>query len=422
MAVSTQVKKVTAAGNDVATSFSFSPMVLYSSDQLVVTHVDSDGVETVLTEGVGTTNYAVVVSEYPGTGSITYPASGTANILATGDSLIIKRVLTLEQAMELANQGGYYPENQEDAFDKLTMIALQQQEEIDRALKLPISDSGDPEVPALSGNASKYLQVNTAETGFQLTAALDASAVSVTAFAETLLDDANAAAARTTLALEPAATGRATLGAAATTRTVQVFTASGTYTKPSGLKYAKIIVTGGGGAGGGVSGDAANRGGGGGGAGGTAIKLVSEALLAATETVTIGAAGAGGSSVGGNGGTSSMTVTSGTTVQATGGTGGNQGSAAQPSATGAAGGTGSNGDVNLSGGGGMCGVNASSPVGGVGGNSVWGGGGRGGNTSAGAAGSAYGAGGGGGSNPSGTATNINGGAGVAGVVVVEEFY
>jgi len=80
----------------------------------------------------------------------------------------------------------------------------------------------------------------------------------------------------------------AALAAGATIRASQVFTASGTWTKPAGLDgntQVRVQLFGGGGGGGSGSG-----GGGGGGAGVTLIFLASE--LGATETVTIGAGGA----------------------------------------------------------------------------------------------------------------------------------
>lgn len=222
--------------------------------------------------------------------------------------------------------------------------------------------------------------------------------------------------------LEDNATAAGTWYTHSDKRSIQSFTASGIYTKPAGLRAAKIFVTGGGGGGGDTSGDLVNRGGGGGSAGGTAIKQVSAALLGATETVTVGAAGAGGSP-GATGGTSSMTITGGLTVQATGGIGASPGSAASPSADGGgAPGVATNGDINLGGGSGSPGVNAPQPVGGNGGASYWGGGGRGKSLGAGGNGLAYGSGGGGSSQNSGSGSGNVGGPGVAGIVVVEEFY
>ena len=97
----------------------------------------------------------------------------------------------------------------------------------------------------------------------------------------------------------------------------QVFTASGTWTKPSGITTVKVIVTGGGGGGGG--GEQNHNNGGGGSAGGTAIEIIDVSSVSSV-TVTIGAAGTSGaySTVGGAGGTSSF----GSYCSSTGGAGG----------------------------------------------------------------------------------------------------
>lgn len=71
-----------------------------------------------------------------------------------------------------------------------------------------------------------------------------------------------------------------------TTTNYQVFTSSGTWTKPSNIQWAYIVVVGGGGGGGnGGSG----TGGSGGGGGGKMVKLLPASVLGATETVTVGA-------------------------------------------------------------------------------------------------------------------------------------
>lgn len=79
MPVSSQVSKVIANGNGVATVFSFNPVVIYETANLKVYKTDTDGVVTLLTEGTGPTNYSVSVSSFPGTGSVTYPATGLLN-------------------------------------------------------------------------------------------------------------------------------------------------------------------------------------------------------------------------------------------------------------------------------------------------------------------------------------------------------
>lgn len=143
MTVETQVNKVFAAGNGVATTFSFSPMAIFQSSDLQVTKVTAAGVSTVLSEGTGPTNYSVTVASYPGTGSITYPASAGTN-LATGETLTMKRLLTIQQTIDLENQGGYFADVQETALDRLTMTDLQQQEAIDRSIKFNVADAVGP--------------------------------------------------------------------------------------------------------------------------------------------------------------------------------------------------------------------------------------------------------------------------------------
>jgi hypothetical protein len=188
---------------------------------------------------------------------------------------------------------------------------------------------------------------------------------------------------------------------------VQVFTSSGTWTKPANITRVTVWVVGGGGGGGGGN-NALPAPGCGGGGGGTAIELI-DVTGTASETVTVGAAGAAGGAAGagGAGGTSSF----GAFCSATGGAGGgfNNGD-------GGDGGAGTGGDINLTGGGGTAG--GETITSGVGGTSFLSGGGAGQYTIAAAnPGGNYG---GGGSGSSSAATKV-GAAGAAGVVIVWEY-
>lgn len=187
--------------------------------------------------------------------------------------------------------------------------------------------------------------------------------------------------------------------------TVRVYTASTTYTRPTGLKHIVVEVQGAGGDGStdGSGGDA------GGGGGGYAKSLLTASQLSATTSIVIGAAGAG------TGNTSFGSITAGNGADASG-------------ATGAAGGTASGGNIlNING---ETSLTIVSFTGGDGGDSVLGKGGEGGHmgqdaTSAGGnaqAGFGYGAGGGGTGASTDGSPQGNASTGTTGVVIITEYF
>lgn len=181
---------------------------------------------------------------------------------------------------------------------------------------------------------------------------------------------------------------------------VQVFTASGTYTRTAGVTKAIVELVGGGG---GSDTDTAGCGGGGG--GGYAKKYITPGT---TETVTIGAGGSagdignGGGAAAGAGGTTSF----GSHCSATGGSAGSRGGGA-----GGAGGAGSSGDINISG---QKGGNSDATWSGAGGSTMLGPGGANILAGAGVAGANYGGGASGGQSSSGAA-------GASGIIIVYEY-
>jgi len=143
--------------------------------------------------------------------------------------------------------------------------------------------------------------------------------------------------------------------ASAAPASVQVFTSSGTWTKPAGITSVMVELCGGGGQGG--TADGTDNGSAGGGGGGYARELL-DVTSYSSQTVTIGAGGSG------NGGTTSF----GSLLSATGGTGGDIGK------NGGHGGVGSGGDLNSTGNGGGSSDQANSTAQGHGGGSYFGGG------------------------------------------------
>ena len=189
--------------------------------------------------------------------------------------------------------------------------------------------------------------------------------------------------------------------------TVQVFTSSGTWNRPTGCRRIKATITGGGGNGGNAS-NVTGAVGSGGASGATAITYLdvsstsslSVTVGAAAGTSQLGASGANGNATGGSNGQISTTV-----AVVNGGTAG----------------VASNGTININGADGPIGVgSATNGNSYTAASSFWGPGGAGvGANSNGNGGAAYGS---GGSGAVRTTTNMTGGAGAPGIVLIEEFY
>ncbi len=228
-------------------------------------------------------------------------------------------------------------------------------------------------------------------------------------------------------------TGFVTLKSAATgVISIQIFTASGTYTPTAGMDYCIMEAVGAGGGGGGTTncGAAEVSAGGGGGSGSYARQVASAATIGASQTITIGAAGAAGATAagnGGNGGDSSV----GALCIGKGGSGGTgSGAAVSSSAQGGDGGVAGTGvfsSVGSQGGDGIASIAGGSgnfACGGSGGGSYFGGATNANSTvsgqQTGLTGQQYGGGGSGGStSPSGNA--VTGGAGFSGFITITEF-
>lgn len=196
---------------------------------------------------------------------------------------------------------------------------------------------------------------------------------------------------------------------------VRTLTSSAIYTPTAGTKAIKVTLVGGGGGGGGCQASATSStfSGGGGGAGATVIAWITSP--ASSYSVTIGTGGAGGigAAAGSAGGSSvfgSLTA-------------GGGGGASRTSATntpGGAGGTATGGLVNIRGGDGSDGQTGTYFVTGNGAPSYMGGGGRAG-AGGGIVGKAPGSGGGGAYDTALSGTSYTGGAGAAGIVMIEEY-
>ncbi|MGN3438452.1 hypothetical protein ACTFWT_09320 [Proteus penneri] len=113
MTVSTELSHEAYVGNGVTTDFDFR-FRIFESKHLIVVVADSDGNETTLKNG---TDYTIV-----GAGSYHGGKVVLNKPLAQGWKILLERDLPVVQETDLRNQGKFFAEVHEDAFDYLTML------------------------------------------------------------------------------------------------------------------------------------------------------------------------------------------------------------------------------------------------------------------------------------------------------------
>lgn len=174
------------AGQEVAFSFPINA----TSDVIVKTRVTATGVEATLTE---TTDYTISISGDTG-GTLTLVSA-----LAVTSQVHIYRDTPNTQSLDLEAGGSFSAENVEDALDKVTRIANDNADRIARCIQMPDTDAAlDMILDSSIDRASNFLAFTTAG-GVTVVSSVAPATATITAFAETFLDDANAAAVRVTI-------------------------------------------------------------------------------------------------------------------------------------------------------------------------------------------------------------------------------
>lgn len=142
MTVSSQTNKIRIVGNGVADAFPL-PFRFFANSEISALFVErATGVTTPAAIG---TDYTLTGAGDPEVnGSATGVLTTTVPLAATRD-LIILRTLPTTQQTDIVNQGEFFASTHEDVFDRLTMIAQQQQEELSRAVKASVSDTITPD-------------------------------------------------------------------------------------------------------------------------------------------------------------------------------------------------------------------------------------------------------------------------------------
>jgi len=223
MTISSTSNRNDYTGNGSTATYSFTFSIATKSD-LKVTKRNTDNVETTLAL---TTDYTVTLNA-DGTGSITLVAGN----LTSGYALTIRGLVALTQPTQIKNQGAFFAKTHEDVFDRKIRIAQQQQDEIDRSIKLPETVSGSTfnmELPAdIVGSDGKAIIVNDDGDGFEM--GPSASEISsAQGYAETASTASTSAAASQTAA----STSATNAAASATTASTAATNASASQTAAS---------------------------------------------------------------------------------------------------------------------------------------------------------------------------------------------
>jgi hypothetical protein len=154
MTVNTTTSKITyqADGSTTAWTFPF-PAITASSLQVFITDSTGNIVQLNPSQYTVVLNPPIAPNPTSAGGSVTFPISGPP--LAIGNQLTINRVLTATQSTSLSNQSTIYPPVVEKEFDYLTLLDQQENEFLDRAFTVPISDPIPAPVPTVAARANQ---------------------------------------------------------------------------------------------------------------------------------------------------------------------------------------------------------------------------------------------------------------------------
>lgn len=128
MTVSSTNTKNSYSGDDSTVVFAYTFKVFDDDDIQVILRNDTTGAETVQTK---TTHYSVSGVGNTSGGNITFVTAP-----ATGQTVVLLRAIPLTQATDYTPNDPFPAATHEDALDRLTFIVQDQQEELDRAIKI----------------------------------------------------------------------------------------------------------------------------------------------------------------------------------------------------------------------------------------------------------------------------------------------
>jgi hypothetical protein len=195
MTVTSPTARVSYAGDGSTILFPVSFKFLANADLVVLLVDDATGAETPWTLG---TQYSLTGAGEANGGTLTVTTSPTDYTPETGETLVIYRDPARTQAAALPLGGPLPSTTIERMADKLTMLVQRVHDIISRSLRQPDGDTtAMAALPVKVERASMYLAFDA--DGDPIASPAPEGGNVVSSFIETLLDDTDAAAARTTL-------------------------------------------------------------------------------------------------------------------------------------------------------------------------------------------------------------------------------
>ena len=162
MTVQTELRRVVQTGNGATATFYFNAPVL-GLDDLDIYTVTTAGVQTLQTRGgAGTFDYTMTINA-----STKYATVTLNNNLTNGFKVVMLRSTAITQGVDYVEGDPFLAETHEGALDRLTIIATQLQEQLDRSVKV-VETSTTTGIKIEELEADKILVVNSAADGLTM--------------------------------------------------------------------------------------------------------------------------------------------------------------------------------------------------------------------------------------------------------------